>query len=629
MSELRTLIKERYYILEEIGRGGLTTVFKAFDFQERCDIALKILAPHLVRDPTFKVRFEREIKILKEFDHPHIVPILDSGEHQSVPFLVMPYFPEGTLTDRLRSSPLTPDECGQLINEISLALDYEHKRGIVHRDIKPSNILLDKDGKAYLSDFDLVYLPEASQHLTGSAVIGTPAYMSPEQCSGGPVDSRSDQYSLAIVLYQLTTGHLPFYAETPIALAIQQINEPLPRPRELNPKLPESMQVVLEKALSKDPDQRFPSILSFNHAVQRALRIAKLTDKEERSWTARYYEITQGFDRITSNAKVWISESRFSIRYALLAGLLLFIVLPLVAANLLNSGNRSAEEALKATIAAIYTDYAPREGTVQPEGYVETVVAGTVSAFSIDGTALARPIFMTGEGNTQDANAESDEEIERHVTMAAENATQRALTLTPQPTMPLTPTPTRTFTKTWTPSPTQSPKSTPTIAKTPTPKFQVTETAEANQICDDRGKPLSYFDMHNHPVYYRDNGLGFVVHALSLERQETEVKLVQIRILQDRRNPEVIPVEYFEWAHWGIGSSRIFVGLEQREVILKTDLDFFDCYNQGKCDHSLYGGDIYVHFDGELNGTYELELEIYLPEYGETCNLSDSIEETP
>jgi len=403
MSELSGVIKKRYYILEKIGRGGLTTVYKALDVQEKREVALKVLAPNLVLDPTFKVRFEREIRILEEFDHPNIVPILDSGEQDGVPFLIMPFFSEGTLTDRLRSKPLTPEECGRLINDISSALAYEHKCGIVHRDIKPSNILLDEGGKAYLSDFDLVYLPGTSQNLTGSAVIGTPAYMSPEQCNGREIDARSDQYSLAIVLFQLTTGHLPFYAESPIALAVQQINEPLPRPRDLNPNLPEPIEAVLLKALSKNPDQRYPSIVAFNQAFQKARKIARIIDQDDGSCTAKYYEITQVLSRIQTKAQGWFSQPVFTKRYALIGLLILVLLFSSILYSMFESAKASSASWLRATIAAVYTGFVADEGTQQEPGYVETAVAGTLQAMNIESVSIVDleiPIPVTGGEHT-------------------------------------------------------------------------------------------------------------------------------------------------------------------------------------------------------------------------------------
>ena len=477
MSELSGEIKDRYYILEEIGRGGLTTVYKALDVQEKREVALKVLAPSLVLDPGFKIRFEREIKILEAFDHPNIVPILDSGEHEGVPFLIMPFFEKGTLTDRLRVKPLSPQECGSLINDICSALAYEHKRGVVHRDIKPSNILLDENGKAYLSDFDLVYLPEASQQLTGSAVIGTPAYMSPEQCNGGPVDARSDQYSLAVVLFQLSTGHLPFYAESPIALAVQQINQPLPRPRDLNPNLPEPIEAVLIKALSKDPEQRYPTIIAFNQAFQKALRISMITYHEQGSWTARYYEITQVLSRIQTRARGWFAQPIFTRRYALIGLFLLLIISSGIVYSMFRFAKDTSDARLRATIAAVYTSSFSQAGMSQSPDFVETVVAGTLHAMDIEAVSivdLGTPIPVTGGESTSTEDpfgvinpgiSATPGESELEPTNSPGVNGQE----TPDPTSSGNPSPTFSATSTSTPVPTNGSTATPSATSSATP----------------------------------------------------------------------------------------------------------------------------------------------------------------
>ena len=501
MSNLTGIIDKRYYIIETIGHGGMTTVYKALDVKREQEVAVKVLAPYLVMDPIFKARFEREIKVLKEFDHPHIVPIIDYGEHEGAPYLVMPYFPEGTLADRLRSGALTLQECGTIINDISYALEYEHERGIIHRDIKPSNILLDKDGRAYLSDFDLVYVQDASQNLTGSAVIGTPAYMSPEQCNSGPIDARSDQYSLAIVLYQLTTGHLPFYADTPIAIALQHINEALPSPRWFNPSIPGPIESVLLKALSKDPAKRYPTILAFNHAFQKALRISIITHEASGSWTARYYEITQVLSRIQTKAKGWFSQSVLTKRYALIAALVLLFILPAGFFSMLGAAKKPSDKSLKATISAIYTDVVQQGSIPLENGFLETVVAGTLEALNLEATQMAysgSPIPVTGGEVFNGAESPDEIAVADAATLETMKLSEKRLTPSSLPdgdpsrtatphssptetatqtqTDRLTPSPTprvtlsMTQTPSWVSSPisTSTPSTTPTLTKTPT-----------------------------------------------------------------------------------------------------------------------------------------------------------------
>jgi serine/threonine protein kinase len=496
MSNLSGVIGNRYYILDCIGHGGMTTVYKALDVKQEQEVAVKVLAPYLVADPIFKERFQREIRILKSFSHPNIVPIIDFGEHDGAPYLVMPFFPEGTLSDRIQSGPISSNEIGIIISNISHALEFEHNRGIVHRDIKPSNILLDEKGRAYLSDFDLVYVQDASQDLTGSAVIGTPAYMSPEQCSSGPIDARSDQYSLAVVLYQLVTGHLPFYADTPIAIALQQINDPLPPPREFNPDIPEPIEHVLLKALSKDPEKRYSSIVAFNHAFQKALRISIITLEATGSWTAKYYEITQVLNKIQSRARGWISQSVLTKRYTLLAALLLIFLAPVVIFGVLHSENKNSDSALRATMAAIYTDIAQQGGSPPKGSYLQTVAASTLEAMNSEADVSAGshsylPVTGGEVLNTEDSTVEPSPTYNGTIESSSQPGNDPASTLFPSGTPDLsstaipsstlgatstqpgeqTPSPmfTPAVTMSATPTPTPSPTNTPTLTPTATP----------------------------------------------------------------------------------------------------------------------------------------------------------------
>src|SRR3990170_4800109 len=221
--------------------------------------------------PRFKARFAREVEVLRSLSGGKIVPILGYGEQDAFTYIVMPFLAQGTLHDRLQNGGISLSESAGILNDVCAALQLAHSRGIVHRDVKPSNILLDEAGGAYLSDFGFAYVSETSHSLTGSVLIGTPAFMSPEQCRGEEVDPRSDLYSLGAVLYQATTGRLPYDAETPMAVVIKHISEPLPRPRYLNPYLPDAIEAVVLHSMEKDLDRRYASIGEMNQAFQQAL----------------------------------------------------------------------------------------------------------------------------------------------------------------------------------------------------------------------------------------------------------------------------------------------------------------------------------------------------------------------
>jgi serine/threonine protein kinase len=384
MAELSGKTLGRYKIIEEIGRGGMTTVYKARDSEEDRQVAVKVLSPSLVQDPKFKSRFEREVKVLQTLTHPNIVSILDYGEINGTHFIVMPLFTSGTLNDRLEAGPLTPKETSRLMDEISDALAHAHEHGIVHRDIKPSNILIDEQGNSLLTDFGLAYLDTTSQNLTGSALIGTPAYMSPEQCRGDTIDTRTDQYSLGVVLYHLVTGYLPFKADTPIALAIKHVNEPLPRPRSVNPDLPLAIEAVIIKALAKDTSKRFASILDFNHAFQEAFVTSMSESSQAGVWAARFYLVTQAVNYVKSQGAAAVARSLLSQPKVRVGVLLLLFAFTIAAYTLINSAITSPTYDIQATVDALYTVNAPQFGTPQDPGYVDTVVAGTLSVLQTE-----------------------------------------------------------------------------------------------------------------------------------------------------------------------------------------------------------------------------------------------------
>lgn len=261
-----------YRIVEQIGLGGMATVYKAYDPDTDRYVALKVLPEHLSKDPKFRERFRREAKAIARLEHIHILPIFAYGEEGNIAYLAMRYLEAGTLTERIRQGPLPLDEASRLLSQIAGALDYAHANNILHRDVKPSNVLLDAAQNAYLTDFGIAKLFEATLDLTGESILGTPQYMSPEQCEGRKdLAPSTDIYSLGIVLYEMLTGRPPFQAETPLAVIFQQLNQPLPPPRSLRPDLPEAVERVLFKALAKEPESRYRTAGEMAAAVARAV----------------------------------------------------------------------------------------------------------------------------------------------------------------------------------------------------------------------------------------------------------------------------------------------------------------------------------------------------------------------
>ncbi len=261
----------QYTILEEIGRGGMATVYSAMQLSMNRKVAIKILPPHFLHDPTFLDRFKREVEVISSLEHPHILPIFDYGEVDGMPFIAMRFLGGGSLAQHLRrTGKMLLAEIEKPLTQIAQALDYAHQQGIVHRDLKPGNILLDESGNAYLSDFGIARV--MGSNLTGSNIVGTPAYMSPEQAHGLPIDGRSDVYALGVVLFELITGREPFYAETPMGLLLLHINEPLPPVLQFGIEVSSAVQKVIDKATAKDPDKRYPSAGELLKAFNAALR---------------------------------------------------------------------------------------------------------------------------------------------------------------------------------------------------------------------------------------------------------------------------------------------------------------------------------------------------------------------
>jgi hypothetical protein len=249
----------------------MATVYRALDLEQQRDVALKVLSPEMAQQENFGARLRREATVLFQLRHPNIVPVENYGEEEGHAYLVMPYLQAGTLKDRMAQGPLDLREASRLVGQVCAALHFAHEKGVVHRDVKPANILLDGVGNALVTDFGLARLHDASLSLTGSALLGTPAFISPEQARGLKADHRSDQYALGVILFQLATGELPFDADTPMAILLKQLNEPLPLPRSINPRIPESVEQVILKATAKNPEHRFASMVELSAAFQAAV----------------------------------------------------------------------------------------------------------------------------------------------------------------------------------------------------------------------------------------------------------------------------------------------------------------------------------------------------------------------
>jgi len=276
----------RYHILEQLGEGGMAIVYKAYDTRLERDVAVKVIRTERLTIETMTKtlkRFEREAKSLAKLTHPNIVPITDYGEHDGKPYLVMPYLPGGTLKQQLGGKQIPWQDAIRLLLPVGRALHYAHQQGIVHRDVKPANILITQSGEPMLTDFGIAKIlldTEDTFELTGTGMgIGTPEYMSPEQFQGKNVDARTDVYALGVVLYEMVTGRKPYQADTPAAVLIKQATDPLPRPKSFASSLPDSVERVLLKALSKQADDRYQDMHQFAQALESITSQASPDDK--------------------------------------------------------------------------------------------------------------------------------------------------------------------------------------------------------------------------------------------------------------------------------------------------------------------------------------------------------------
>jgi len=261
-----------YRIVEQVGQGGMATVYKAYHAAlDRC-VAIKVIHPALLQDPSLLARFQREARLVAKLDHPNIVPIYDYAEQDGRPYLVMKFIEGETLKARLAQSQIDADGITHITEAVGAALTYAHKHCILHRDIKPSNVLLASDGQIYLADFGLARIARSGDStLTSDMFLGTPQYISPEQALGNKkLDEGTDIYSFGVMLYEIIVGKVPFSSDTPFSIIHDHIYTPLPLPRQVNPNVSESIELVLLKALAKESQDRYMDVDSMVKAFQQA-----------------------------------------------------------------------------------------------------------------------------------------------------------------------------------------------------------------------------------------------------------------------------------------------------------------------------------------------------------------------
>jgi len=271
----------RYRVLEPLGRGGMARVYRAYHPQLDRYVAIKVLRSDLVEDDEFLTRFRREAQAVAGLRHAHIVQVFDFDIQGDMYYMVMELLAGDTLKSRLndyrvREERMPLGESVRIMLDVLDGLSYAHSEGMIHRDIKPANILLTKRGEAVLGDFGIAHIVGGTRYTASGALLGTLRYMAPEQGLEGVCDERSDIYSLGIVLYEMLTQRPPFEADTPLAVLMKHVNDPLPSPCSVNPALPKVLERVVLKALSKEPDDRYQSAGEMSSALHRAASEAEI-----------------------------------------------------------------------------------------------------------------------------------------------------------------------------------------------------------------------------------------------------------------------------------------------------------------------------------------------------------------
>jgi hypothetical protein len=266
----------QYEIIDEIGMGGMATVYRAYQSSINRYVAIKVLPTQFARDSNFVKRFQNEAQAIAALEHVHILPLYDFGAQEGYTYMIMRYVTGGTLED-VMGQFMPVERTVKIVSDMARALDYAHSQGVVHRDVKPSNILIDEHGEPLLTDFGIAKMLEGTgaTRLTGTGtVLGTPDYMAPEQAEDTDIDGRADIYSLGVILYELLTGRPPFQAKTPLAVVMMHVRDPLPLPRTIDPNIPEALERVVVKAMAKDPRDRYQTAGEMAEALQQALKMA-------------------------------------------------------------------------------------------------------------------------------------------------------------------------------------------------------------------------------------------------------------------------------------------------------------------------------------------------------------------
>jgi serine/threonine-protein kinase len=472
MTEIMNQVINGYQVLGVLGEGGMATVYQARQLSMNRYVALKLLTR---LDTTLYKRFEREAQLIATMSHPHIIKIFDVGVYEGYPYLVMELLGGGSLQPWVDSRQLTDPNILQLVDQISGALDYAHRRGIIHRDLKPRNILLDDEYNAHLTDFGIAkQITDNRPNITQPGmVMGTPGYMAPEQCRGEAVDARTDVYALATMVYEMFAGRLPFVGDTPFELMQKHLMETPPPIFYFRSDLPPLIEGVLAKGLAKTPADRYRSASEFAAALRAGMA-------SETASTVAAGDILQSTPPTSPVSRVPRPTGSITT----------------------TQGRGTRETMITAAVAGSSAGGAtglsgqrrPRKSIPLILGVLVAVLVGGVAIFSNPETANLLGVALPN------AATKTSTPLRNSVITARPNATPTA-TETPVPTRTLTetptqtPNPTQTFTptlkptQTWTPtlSPTETPEPTETLEPELTPTLAETASFKGGSSDDPTG----------------------------------------------------------------------------------------------------------------------------------------------
>ena len=456
-----------YELIEELGKGGMATVYRAYQPNTDRFVAVKVIHRAIASDSAGLERFQREARLVTRLEHPHLLPIYDYNGSHDPPYIVMRFLEGGTLKEILDQGPLPPDEIIYMMRQIAAALDYAHRKGVVHRDIKPSNVLIDPDGNAFLTDFGIARMTEVSSGLTRSGfTVGTPAYMSPEQATGASdVDGRSDIYALGILLFQMLTGQMPYSTDSPMATLLKHLNDPIPAASSFNTQLSASVDAVFFKALAKKPDDRHATATALVNGLAEALNTSPIITPAMLRTAAQRTVETQALARATSEEAIQKTLAQFEASRPGYMG----SMTPPVSTRSLPDDMPTMKPASVPDIKAPTSNLGATQ-KIPNANRLWWFVGGGVILLAL--VALAIFLIQQNASSTATTTPDSNTAVAVIVTATALPATN---TVEAIPTD--VPTETTTPTRTVSPTPTRTPTATATFTRTYTPTPTATSTA--------------------------------------------------------------------------------------------------------------------------------------------------------